>query len=100
MFKLDLYDFDKNEVIKTVERGFCPTYLYIEFEKVREEVEKEKITSDIVIIDRLCETFLKLFPELTKEEYYNNTVIGDLMFIYGQIVNKAATITSFPRKNA
>lgn len=99
MFKLDLYNFETNEKIKTVERAFCPTYLYIEFEKVREEVEKAKITSDIELVDLLCDTFLKFFPTLTKDEYYNNTVIGDLMFIYAQIINKAATIKSFPEKN-
>lgn len=100
MFKLDLYDFESNKVIKTVHKAFCPTYIYIEFEKVREDVEKQNISNDIEVVNLLCDTFLKLFPELTKEEYYNNTVIGDLMFIFGQIVNKAATITSFPRKNA
>lgn len=99
MFKLDLFDFEKNEVIKSVQRDFCPTYLYIEFEKVREEVQSAEITSDVKIIDKLCPAFLKLFPELTKDEYYKNTVIGDLMYIFGQIVNKSSTLTSFPRKN-
>ena len=42
MFKLDLFDFEKDEIIRTVERNFCPTILYIEFEKIREKVEEEK----------------------------------------------------------
>jgi hypothetical protein len=100
MFKLNLYDFEKNEIVKTVEREFCPTYIYIEFEKVREEVEAGNITRDVVIVDKLCDSFLKFFPTLTKEEYYEHTVIGDIMFIYGLIIGKAATIRSFPLKNA
>lgn len=100
MFKLDLFDFEKDEIIRTVERNFCPTILYIEFEKIREKVEEEKITDQIAILDELRDAFLKFFPTLTAEEFYNNTVIGDVLYIYQQIIGKATTIKSFPTKNA
>lgn len=99
MFKLNLFDFEKDEIIKTLEKKFCPTYIYIEFERIREEVEKAGKMTDIELIDRLCGTFLKFFPELTKEEYYENTVLGDVLYIYAQIVSKAATLKSFSSKN-
>lgn len=101
MFELNVFDFEKDEIKKTVKRNFCPTYLYIEFERTRAEVEKNNLKNDLEILDTLCEPFLKLFPDLTKEEYYNGTVIGDIMYLFGFIVNKAVSVRSnSPSKNA
>ena len=99
MFKLNLFDFEQDKIIKTLERKFCPTYVYIEFERVREEVAKDGKMSDITLIDKLCDTFLKFYPELTKEEYYNNTVLGDVLFIYSQVISKASALRSVSPKN-
>ena len=47
----------------------------------------------------LKDLFLEMFPELTKEEYLNQTDVGEILNTFGRILNKSTQFESDNPKN-
>lgn len=98
-FELPIYDATTGEIVKTYQRNFMPVNLYIRFQKLAEKTGSDKVKSDEELFKALQELFLETFPELTKEEYLNQTDIAVVLQIWARILNKSTEIAEGDSKN-
>lgn len=99
-FELPIYDAKTGEVVKTHKRGFMPVGLYIRFQQLAEKVGEEKFKSDKDMFEALQELFLETFPEMTSDEYLNQTDIAEVLRLFAKIINKSAEFAEGDSKNA
>ena len=90
-FELPIIDFAKDEVKKTYERNFLPTEIYIESREISERAEDMR---EIELLEELCKLFERLFPELTEDEFWNNTDPAYILALYRDILTKSTKIVS------
>lgn len=98
-FELPLYDAATGEVTKTLKRNFMPVNLYIRFQALAEKIGAEKMKSDREMFVALEGLFRETFPDLTAEEYQNNTDIADVLIMFRDILEKSTQISSGDSKN-
>lgn len=96
-FELNIYDHN-DKVVKTHQRNKCPVELFLKFQQYSEKVTGEQITNDGDFFAGLKELFLELFPDMTENEYMNNTDVAEVIVLYSTVVRKATQFTS--AKNA
>lgn len=88
-FELPIYDVKTGEVVKTVQRSFMPVNLYIRFQKLAEKVGSDKVKSDAEMFNLIQDLFIETFPDLTIEEYQNQTDIAQVLKLWADIINKS-----------
>lgn len=98
-FELPIYDVQTGDVEKTVKRNFMPVSLYIRFQKLAEKIGADKVKSDEAMFDLLQDLFLETFPELTKDEYRNQTDIAEVLQMWAAILDKSTKIAEGDSKN-
>jgi len=98
-FELPIYDAITGEVVKTHKRNFMPVNLYIRFQALAEKIGAEKMKSDKDMFDALEGLFLETFPEMTSEEYRNQTDIAEVLIMFKDILDKSTQIQSGDSKN-
>ncbi len=98
-FELPIYDPKTGDIVKTHTRNFMPVNLYIRFQKSAEQAGADKFKSDEEFVKSLQPLFLELFPEMTKEEYLNQTDIAEVIAVWGNVLNKSTEIASGDSKN-
>ena len=98
-FELPIYDAQTGEIVKTHTRNFMPVNLYIRFQKLAEKIGADKVKSDEEMFCALQELFLELFPEMTKDEYLNQTDIAEVLIIWANVLQKSTQIDSGDSKN-
>lgn len=98
-FELPIYNSVTGDVDKTVTRNFMPVNLYIRYQKLAEKVGGDKVKTDEEMFLLLQDLFLETFPELTKDEYLNNTDIAQVLQTWANIINKSTEISDGNSKN-
>lgn len=98
-FELPIYDPQTGEVVKTHKRNFMPVNLYIRFQKLAEKIGADKVKSDEEMFRALQELFLETFPDMTKEEYLNQTDIAEVLVVWANVLNKSTELASGDSKN-
>lgn len=98
-FELPIYDATTGEVIKTHKRNFMPVNLYIRYQAFAEKLGADKVKSDKDMFFAMKELFLETFPELTEEEYLNQTDIAEVLVMLRDILEKSTQIASGDSKN-
>ena len=98
-FELPIYDATSGEVVKTHQRNFMPVNLYIRFQKLAEKLGSDKVKSDQEMFNLLEELFIETFPNLTKEEYQNQTDIAEVLLIWKAVLEKSTQIAEGDSKN-
>lgn len=98
-FELPIYDTRTGEIVKTHKRNFMPVNLYIRFQAFAEKLGADKVKSDKDMFFALKELFLETFPDLTAEEYLNQTDIAEVLVMLRDILEKSTQIASGDSKN-
>lgn len=98
-FELSIYDAMTGEVAKVHKRNFMPVNLYIRFQKLAEKIGADKVKSDEEMFRALQDLFLETFPELTKEEYQNQTDIAEVLKMWAAILQKSTEFAGDDSKN-
>lgn len=98
-FELSVYNVKTEEKEKVCQRNLMPVSLYIKYQKLSEKLEGNKIKSDAELFAELKDIFLETFPELTAEEYMNQTDVGEVLATYGTIIGKATLFEAGNSKN-
>ena len=98
-FELSIYDIETGDVCKTYKRNFMPVNLYIRFQTFAEKIGSDKVKSDKEMFYSLKDLFLETFPEMTAEEYLNQTDIADVLIMLRDILEKSTHIKSGDSKN-
>ena len=98
-FELPIYDAKTGDVFKTVKRNFMPSGLFIRFQKVAEKISGDTVKSDEEMFNMLEDLFLEMFPDLTKEEYRNQTDIAEILMLWAAVLNKSTQIADGDSKN-
>lgn len=98
-FELPIYDAMTGEIVKTHQRNFMPVSLYIRFQKLAEKIGADKVKSDKEMFDALEDLFIETFPALTKEEYQNQTDIGEVLTLWVAVLQKSTAIAEGDSKN-
>lgn len=91
-FELNVYDKDEN-VIKTHKRNKCTVELFLRFQQYSEKVTGGKVKNDVDFFENVKSLFLEMFPNLTAEEYNNNTDVAEVIALFNDIITKATTFT-------
>lgn len=99
-FELSIHDATTEEVVKTHKRNFMPVSLYIKYQQLAEKLSADKIKSDADMFFALKELFCETFPELTEDEYLNQTDIAEVLIMFRDILDKSTKISSGDSKNA
>ena len=98
-FELSVYDSKTGEVAKTYKRNFMPVSLYIQFQKLAEKLSANKVKTDAEMFQELKELFRETFPDLTEEEYQDQTDIAEVLIMFRDILDKSTQISSGDSKN-
>ena len=99
-FELPIYDMKTEKVVKTHKRNFMPVDLYIRYQQLSEKITTDKIKSDAEMFCLLKDLFLETFPELTEEEYLNQTDIAGVLLMFRDILDKSTQFAAGNSKNA
>lgn len=99
-FELSIYDAATDKVVKTHKRNFMPVGLYIKYQQLAEKLSADKIKSDAEMFLALKDLFRETFPELTEDEYQNQTDIAEVLIMFRDILDKSTQISSGNSKNA
>lgn len=99
-FELHTYNMETEEVEKTLQRNIMPISLYIKFQQYSEKVLSEKVKDDSELYAGLCDLFVELFPEMTKDEYNTKTDPGEVLVVFKNILDKATKFEPGNAKNA
>ena len=99
-FELPIYNAITGELEKTHKRNFMPVSLYIRFQEYAEKVEKnqDKMSEKQFFVD-LKKLYLEMFPELTSEEYDNQTDVAKNMILFQYVLDVAKQIQGGDSKN-
>lgn len=92
-FELPIYDITTGEVVYTHKRNFMPVGLYIRFQEFAEKTTSEKFKSDKDFFKALQPLFLETFPDLTEDEYLNQTDIAQVLIMFRDILDKSTEIS-------
>lgn len=98
-FELSIYDMTTEDVVKVYKRNLMPVSLYIKFQELSEKIIANKVESDAEMFYALQDLFLEVFPEMTKEEYLNQTDTAEVLNMYRTIIDKSTQISSGNSKN-
>lgn len=98
-FELPIYNAETGEVEKIYKRDFMPVALYVRFQKLSEKVMADKVKSDEEMFITLKDLFVETFPELTEEEYQNNTDVSEVLKVWRAVLEKSTSIESGDSKN-
>lgn len=98
-FELPIYDVVTGEVAKTYKRNFMPVNLYIRFNQLAEKIGADKLKGDKDMFFALEELFRETFPELTSDEYRNQTDIAQVLLMFRDILDVSKQIESGNSKN-
>lgn len=98
-FELPIYDMATEEVVKTYKRNFMPVNLYIRFQELAEKIGADKMKSDKDMFLALEELFRETFPELTSDEYRNQTDTAQVLIMFRDILDKSTQFESGSSKN-
>lgn len=99
-FELPIYNTKTGEIEKMVKRNFMPVNLYIRFQKLAEKTSGNKVKNDEEMFLLLQDLFLETFPEMTKDEYLNQTDIAQILNMWASIINKSTELSDGNSKNA
>lgn len=98
-FELPIYNAATGKREKTLQRDFMPVNLFVRYQTFVEEMDENKTKSDKELFLSLKELFLETFPEMTEEEYLNQTDVGDVTLMFRRILEKSTQIGSGNSKN-
>ena len=98
-FELPIYDAKSGEIIKTHKRDFMPVSLYIRFQKLSEKVIADKVKSDEEMFLALQDLFVETFPEMTVDEYLNQTDVANVLTMWRNILDKSTELSDGNSKN-
>lgn len=99
-FELPVYNVTTGDIEKTYKRNFMPVDLYVRYQAFSEKVTSDKFKSDKDFFVELKDLFLETFPEMTAEEYLNQTDVAEVVNMFGDIINKATQFSTGDSKNA
>ncbi len=92
MLYLNVCDFEEDKIKKTVTRNFCPTKIYLEFCDIQENASTK---TSAELIEELRGPMMRLFPELTDEDY-ENVLIGDVLGVFTDVLRTAPNVRTPP----
>ena len=99
-FELKIHDTQTGEIVKTHKSGFVPVGLYIKFQQLSEKIIKDKVGSDAEMFELLKDLFREMFPELSSDEYDNQTDVAEILMMFREILDKSTQILPGDSKNA
>lgn len=99
-FELPVYNVTTGEIEKTHQRNFMPVDLYIRFQAFSEKVAGNEFETDRDFFVELKPLFLETFPELTADEYMNQTDVAEVIKMFSDIIRKATEFSTGNSKNA
>lgn len=91
-FELTIYDNKTGEKARTEQRAFMPVDLYIRFQAFAEKTTTDKFKTDKEFFDELKPLCLELFPNMTEEEYKNQTDIAEVLVLFSKVIDKSTDI--------
>lgn len=98
-FELPIYDEKSGKQIKLCKRDFMSVSLFLKYQKLNEELLSNKITDDKQFLDAVKELFLDTFTEMTEQEYLNGTDVGQVIYVFNSVVQKATKFQAGNSKN-
>ena len=98
-FELPIYDVKSEKIVTTHKRNFMPVSLYIRFQALSEKIVAEKVKNDEEMFLALKDLFLETFPEMTENEYLNQTDIAQVLVMFRDILEKSTQISDGNSKN-
>ena len=98
-FELPIYDAKSGKQVKLCKRDFISVSLFLKYQKLNEELLSNKVTDDNEFLNAVKDLFLETFSDLTEQEYLNGTDVGQVIFLFNAIVQKATKFQSGNSKN-